>query len=256
MAEELNQPVSSQPESAPSSAQGTNAVGKPSEPVSTANMTDSQARDYYNKTQALAQQRRTFEDERKAFEAERNSWAQSRGQSQPTFQNQQPVYPQNQYGQGLPSGQNPNNPDVFKGLVDQFGYEGASAMLQTFNAITAPVQQQIAAAQQQLVQTQVATIKNEISSRGKSLFGDAWAPVENDVMEKIVRYGCPLEEAWAIVNFGKEKQAGIDAAYKNQEQKMSGNVEAPTIAPRGTTPSAVNSIDDAIRLAMRDNGAV
>ncbi|MGE0630959.1 MAG: hypothetical protein AB7O96_01020 [Pseudobdellovibrionaceae bacterium] len=253
MAEELNQSDSSQPEVAVSGDQGTNATGKPSEPVNTSTMTDSQSRDYYNKTQALAQDRRSFE-------AEKQAWYQKQG-NQPASHAPaygQPNYtpPQTQYYGQAPQGMplNPNNPDVFKGLVDQFGYDGANTMLQTFNSITQPVQQQLALAQQQLAQTQYSTLRHELNSKGRDLFGEAWNSRANQVLEKVTQYGCPLEEAWAIVNFGNEKQAGMDAAYKAQEIKTSANVNSGTVAPVKSGSMSVNSLDDAVGLALQEHG--
>lgn len=244
--EELNQVDSSQPAQPVSGDVGTNAPGKPSELVSTAGMTDSQARDYYNKTQSLAAERR-------AFEAERQQWLQKTQQAQPQQASTQSQNYQGQYYQGNQQQPNPNNPDVFKGLIDQFGYDGAMAMQQAFNTFAAPVQQQIALAQNEIRQATFSTLKNEICSRGKSLFGAEWDANESNVLEKITQYGCPIEEAWAIVNFGKEKQAGIDAAYKNQGLKAGGNVGTSNVNLSNVTPASVSSLDDAISLAMKEH---
>ncbi|MBP9706756.1 MAG: hypothetical protein KBD78_03880 [Oligoflexales bacterium] len=242
--EELNQLDSSQPAPADLGDAGTNATGKPSEPVSSG-MTDSQARDYYNKTQSLAAERREFE-------AERQKWVEQQRSQQAHYQqtpHQQTSYqPQQNF-----AGQNLNDGDVFKSLVDQFGVDGALAMQKAFNSFAAPVQQQIALSQQQIAQAQYSALKNEISSRGKSLFGNEWDANEKPVLEKITQYGCPLEEAWAIVNFGKQKQVAIDNAYKVQAQKTSGNVGSSSVSLTNVTPAAVNSIDDAINLAMREH---
>jgi len=256
MADELNQPASSQPATPTSVSAGPNGAGKPSEPVATPGMTSSQQNDYYNKTQQLAQERR-------AFEAERTAWERSRNQGNPSYPQGQPQgygqphqpqgYPQVQ-PQGIPQSPNPNDPAVFKSLVDQFGYDGAAAMHQAFNSITQPVQQQIAHAQQQLVQTQVMTLKSQISAKGKELYGQEWNGKSDQVMDKIMQYGCPLEEAWAIVNANSMRQAGTDAAYQAQQAKEAANVSQQTVAPTNAQPQ-INSFGDAFGSAWKQHSA-
>lgn len=263
MAEELNQHDSSQL----ASTVGTNDAGKPSEPVATDNMTPSQSSDYYNKTQQLAQQRREFEAERTRFEDERNRFNSQYPQQQNGYNPQgytgypNATYPNTsgyaapQAGPVVPGmeylqGQNPNNPHVYNNLVKELGFEAANSVLQSFNQLAAPFQQQMAQTNQVIQQIQIENLVSKIENKGKSLYGSEWDSKGNQAMDYVKKYGCSVEEAWAIVNAPTIKQAAIDQAYQNQQDKTQANVGHQQAAPSRAEP-VINTFGDAFAAAVR-----
>lgn len=248
MAEELNSQVSSQPVTDVSVGAGPNAAGKPSEPVTQSGMTSSQSVDYYNKTQQLAQQRRELEAERNAWEQERARYYQQNGN------------PQNQsYGGQYPAGQQTQSsqnqffpqvdPHVYANLVEQFGKDGADAQVRLIQQSTAPVQQQLAIAQEQARLAQITAYEQSLNLKGAQLFGEEWNTKGPDVMNFVKQYGIPIEKAWYAVNGEAIKQAGIDSAYQAQAAKAGNNVQQSNVQPAATQPSEHNSFSDAFSSA-------
>lgn len=258
MAEELNQHDSSQP----AHTVGPNDAGKPSEPVATGNMTPSQASDYYNKTQQLAQQRREFEAERTSFEAEWNRFNPQYSQQSKSYPGQTPTQPAMGYGVSptMPvvpgmeflQGQNPNSQPVFNNLVKELGFDAANSVLQSFNQYAAPFQQQMAQTHQIIQQIQIENLVSKIENKGKSLYGSEWDSKGDQAMDYVKKYGCPVEEAWAIVNAPTLKQSAIDQAYQNQQDKTHANVGQQQAAPSRAEP-VINSFGDAFAAAVREH---
>lgn len=238
MSDELNQHDSSQP----SITEGPNGAGKPSEPVS-GGMTDSQATDYYNKTQQLAQERRAFEAEREAWNNQRGGYQQPQNNNQFSQQN----FQQNQ-------NQNQSQDQYFNNLVKEFGYDGALAMLQSVNQLNQPVQQQIEQAKQLIQQTQAMTLMSGLKAQGKETYGQEWNKHEKAVMDKIIQFGLPLDDAWKIVAGPSSIQAGIDQAYKAQEQKVAANVAGRSFAPAVNAQPVFNSVEEAFKAAWNEHG--
>jgi len=260
MVNELNQHDSSQPIEPVEHAEsvGTNDAGKPSEPVVAESMTPSQSSDYYNKTQQLAQQRRELESERLRFETERKQYGYGQNTNQQGQYGQTAnQYPANNVQAPVAPVQNPNDPAVFKSLVNQLGFEGAESVLHTFNQLAQPFQQQIQATQQQLqlIQQQNEKIQydalvSQVEGRGKALYAnEGWATKKDEVMSMIQTYGYPLEHAWMIANASNVKQTAIDQAYKNQQQKLTGNVASQAVAPANEATSEYNDIAAAFKAA-------
>lgn len=245
MAEELNQQVSSQPVS----NTGTNAAVKQSEPVASS-MTHTQQSDYYNKTQQLAQERRAFDAERTKFEQERGSLLSRISPQQTNNQNQYGYQPHGQNSNPATSELNPN----YTQLAQQFGVEGANAILGSLTQIAQPVQNELAETQKRLALTEFQTLVGHISTRGKELYGnEAWKEKGEQVLDTIMKYnGLPLEKAWWVVNGESAHQQGVDKAYQNQQQKEQANVNVN----KSTTDNTVKSVDsfgDAFEAAWQEH---
>jgi hypothetical protein len=245
MSEELNPQGSSQPIADTSVGAGPNAAGKPSEPVAQSTMTPSQSSDYYNKTQQLAQERREFE-------AERQSWEQQRSQQHGTPQN----YGQNQGYDGQYPAPQPQSftpqldPQTYAALVQEFGVEGANAQARAIQQSTAPVQQQLKAALEQARRAEIMSITQSLNLKGQSLFGaEEWKAKGEAVMQKVTRYGIPLEEAWYATNGADIERAAMDRAYQSQNTKQGANAQQTNIQPAATQSGDVGNMEDAFEQA-------
>lgn len=264
MADELNQPASSQPDN----ASGPNGAGKPAE-AGGGTMTPSQQSDYYNKTQQLAADRRAFEQERAEFQAK-----QGRPSGQQGYQPQGPYPQQGPHGQpqgqfwqtpqGYPQGQPGQFPQApqapvfippnYADLVREFGPEGAQAMVQTLNQPVQLVQQQIAQAEARLTAAELRTLETELNTKGKSLYGESWDKNGKEVMDLIKVHGLKLELAWNAINGDRARQEGADQAYQNQQQKQQAQVGQQGAGPSAQTVNAINDIDDAFNAARKELG--
>lgn len=245
MAEELNQQASSQSVSQTEP----NAAVKQSQPVASS-MTPSQQSDYYNKTQELAQGRRALDAEKAKFEQERSAFL---AKIQPQ---------QNPQNSGY-SNQNPNtlpaSPELipnYAELAQQFGVEGANAILGSLTKIAQPVQSELAETQKRLAMAEFNTLVSQISNRGKELYGEqAWKDKGEQVLQVIMQYnGLPLEKAWWVVNGETAHQQGIDKAYQSQQQKQTENVSTNKTTTDNTVQS-VNSFGDAFESAWQQHSS-
>lgn len=256
MGEELNPQDSSQ-----SAAQAVepNAVDKPAEPVVTGNMTESQASDYYNKTQQLAAERRAFEQEKAKYTAPVNQ-----GYSTPANPYANNGYPAHLNNQGLPyqpapqyQPPNPANfipPEVAKTLVDQFGFDGAQSIVKVAQSLTQPLMQQFSQTQSQVIETQRASLESQINNQAVETYGkEQWNAVKGPAMELIKTYGIPLQHAFNAVNAERVAQQAKDQAYQNQAQKVAGNVQSQTVQPSTQSTPVINSVSDAFRDAMKQH---
>lgn len=258
MAEELNSQDSSQPSLDTSVGEGTNAEGKPSEPVAQPGMTPSQSADYYNKTQQIAAQRRELESERARFEQERAQHYQQYGNPQGGYnQNQNPNYGALPAGQNYPQNQNKVqiDPQAYSDLVEQFGREGADALLRNQQQLIEPVQRDLLESREEARNAKIYYLEQSINLKGQDLFGkEEWKAKGQPVMDFVRQYGVGVEQAWYAVHGASMRQAGVDAAYQAQQTKEQGNVSESNVQPRDTSASDFDSLESAMEAAWQQHG--
>lgn len=260
---ELNNSQSSQPFSDASTDQGTNSASQSTEQVASTTMTPSQDADYYNKTQQLATERRQLEEERRALEAERARFQQPNSQSNQGYQNyfENPVpsgyYPlQNQHQSANPYAHSAPqtmqiDPEEYASLVEQFGKDGADVAVRAITKMTAPLQQLVQSALQEVTNTKVGTLIESLNTRGKQTYGDAWDSKKNEVLSLIGKHGIALEQAWYAVNGKSIEQAAMDRAYQTQQVKQAANVSQSNIQPK-SVPTTFKTVEDAFEAAWQD----
>lgn len=265
---ELTNSQSSQPSTDASTGQGTNSASQSTEQVASTTMTPSQDADYYNKTQQLAAERRQVEEERRALEAERARFQQPNRQPNQGYQNyfENPVPagyypPQNQHQSDLfstptspfsyPLQGTQIEPQEYASLVEQFGKEGADAAVRAITKMTAPLQQLVQGALQEVTNTKVGTLIESLNMRGKQTYGDAWDSKRNEVLSLIGKHGIALEQAWYAVNGKSIEQAAMDRAYQAQQVKQAANVSQSNIQPK-SVPTTFKTVADAFEAAWQD----
>lgn len=242
-------------EASTSEVQGTTQEGQSNQSSEVSNQPNDQTSfqaDYTRKYQALA-------DERKALEAEREAFRQQQSQYQ---QQPQQNYNQNAYQQ-VP--QNTANMTQQQ-LIDNFGFEGAQAILQ--------MQQ---GTQQQIQQAQVSLLQMQLDSQGRAKYGAEWDqfsytdPVTGQVKNKVVDFQCSinpltgqkltLEQAFAAAKFSdpqaldKIKQEQTDKTYQEMQRK---EVSQPVV-PSNAQPGSIGSnkplsLDESLAMARGGKG--
>lgn len=254
MADEIQQ-QGSQPESQVSVDTVSGPNSAESQAVNTEPRQVERDRDYYNKTQEVASQRRAVEEERLRIEREKAELYRMNGQQYqgvtPPYGYQQPASPQ-QAPQYQPGYQQPTQAD-FSQLVDQFGYEGARSVVGAVQQIAQPILQQNLAIQQELHQQQITGLETTINLRGQEAYGGEWNKNRDAVMGLIRSYGLPLQTAWNAVTAEQAKQNGINQAYQNMNRKTDSNVVAEKSSPARESQAPINSVGDAFRAAMRQH---
>lgn len=202
--------------------------------------------DYSRKTQALA-------DERRAFESERQQWY--------TQQRAQTVASTGYSQQYAPAQTNavPND------LVQQFGYEGAQAILQ---------REQTLSSQLQRSQIEMYVSLEEMKARSKfgadnwdkhNYFDPATGQTRNKVMDlrlsvnPLTGRTLTIDEAWNAVNAVDQKsleQRIRDQVYAEMNRKAeSMPASASTSAPAAPATGHATSIGEALRQAKAALGS-
>lgn len=261
---ELTNSQSSQPFSDASIDQGTNSASQSTEQVASTTMTPSQAADYYNKTQQLASERRQLEEERRALESERARYQQPHGQQNQGYQNyfENPVpagyYPQqnqpaNAYLPPAPQSMQPMqiDPQEYASLVEQLGKEGADATMRAMTKLTAPLQQLVQGALQEVTMTKAGTLIESLNMRGKQTYGEAWDGKRNEVLSLVSKHGISLDQAWYAINGKSIEQAAFDRAYQSQQAKQAANVSQSNIQPK-SVPTTFKTVSDAFEAAWQE----
>lgn len=246
----------SQPASqpAPAPAAGPNSNGS-SPAQATDNRQAQQDTAFYNKTQNVATQQRQVDQSRQDVER-REAALNYPGNSQTPFGQQPPANNQPGYApqSGQPQyGQMAIPPETARGLVSQFGYEGAEMIVAAANQIMQPVVQNLQMQSQQIQEHQRNALESAISARGQEAYGEAWKEAKAPVMDLIKQYGIPLDVAYNAVTAGKAKQKGTDEAYQNMQRKEDGNVQTQASQPSPSAGRAVESFGDAFDAAWQEH---
>lgn len=208
-----------------------------------ANDSEMMRADYTRKTMELAEQRRQFEAERQAFE-------QARYQNQGYQQQSYPTQVQGQSDQAYQ-----------QQLVEQFGHEGAQAILAD-RAYT----------QQQLNQVRFESLKSQEEFKGRMKYGEAWDKfnyidprtglTSNRVLDlrcslnPITGQAITLEQAWNALNPVDPKtieQEALKKAYAEIEAKSKARPNSqPGSAPKGGSNAKALTVAEAFRMAQNE----
>lgn len=246
----------SQPASQPASEAAAGPNSGRSNPAPAAdNRQAQQDRDYYNKTQNVANDRRQVEQQRDEISRREAALNYPGETPQVPYGQQPPGYGQpNQPGQQPQQGgyPQPQQPD-FSALVGQFGYEGAQSIVHAFNQLAQPVVQNLQMQSQQLQESQRTALETTLSARGQEAYGAEWKEVKAPVMDLIRQYGIPLNVAYDAVTAGKARQQGTDQAYQNMQRKEQGNVETQGAQPAPSAEPEINSFADAFNAAWNSH---
>ncbi len=231
---------------------GTTPEGQPSQSTvsnSAPNDPASFQADYTKKYQALSAERQAFEAERQQFYQQRN--AQPAGYTQQYYAPTQPV------GNARPASD--------QALIDQFGYEGAQAILQREQQLTGQFQQ-----------TQFQVLYNLEEQKGRAKFGDegwskhnyvdpATGQLKNKIMDlrlavnPLTGRSLTLEEAWHAANPTDPKaieQQIRDQVYAEMNRKTAAMpAAASTSAPSASGTGHATSVSSAFRQALAEVGS-
>lgn len=202
--------------------------------------------DYTRKYQELANERRNFEAEREAFQSQIQGYQGYSKNSQP--------YTGTQYGYA----QQPAD-QYQQQLVDQFGYEGAQAILQREQALM-----------QQVNNTQFQLLYNQEVMQGKQKFGNDWDkhnyvdPITGQTKNRVMDFrvmvnpltgkSMTLDQAWAAANnsdLGKVRQEITDKVYHDIQRKAQATPAASsTSAPQSSSAGHARSVAEAFHAAL------
>lgn len=205
--------------------------------------------DYTKKYQSLSAERQSFEAERQQFYQQRaqQSYAQP--------------------AQGYTTVQQPTNSRTSndQALIDQFGYEGAQAILQREQALTSQFQQ-----------TQFQVLYNLEEQKARAKFGDegwnkhnyidpATGQLKNKVMDlrlainPLTGQSLTLEQAWNAVNPSDPKtieQQIRDQVYAEMQKKASSMpAAASTSVPNASGTGHATDVRSAFRQALAEVGS-
>lgn len=238
------------PDAEQQTSEGTSDQGQSQDSSSTGTAQDGRANDpelmradYTRKTMELADMRRALEAEKAEIERMRSTY-QYQARAQPE--------PQHDYSK-----------DSYQSLVNQFGSEGADAILKS-QALT----------QQQLNQIRFESLYSQEEMKGRLKYGDeSWSKhnyidpatgvVKNKVMDyraminPLTRKSLTLDEAWALANpvdANKIAMQTKEQTYKEMQKKAQATPAKSTAAPSTTAPKKAMSVSDAYKMAMDELG--
>jgi len=165
----------------------------------------------------------------------RDEQARNQEQARPAYPNinpyQQPTYPQ----AGYPQGQQIYDPRVDAILAEQ---EDARLNSKLSEIKADPY---------------FGELFNEVDEEGRTF--------EEKLLEKAAEAQWPIAELDALVFkmeknklIGRVKQKGIDEAYDSMKNKSAAAPERTVSSGKNVEAGEINTVDDAIRAAMRDNG--